>query len=80
MRFLRNGSVLSLTTLVLVATPATAQPQPDPTIESLVAQATARLAAVQVPGAAAVSLSPDAQLKPEQLLPNQPVLDPARRW
>jgi outer membrane protein TolC len=51
MRFLRNGSVLSLTTLVLVATPATAQPQPDPTIESLVAQATARLAAVQVPGA-----------------------------
>ena len=51
MRFLRNGSVLSLTTLVLVATPATAQPQPDPAIESLVAQATARLAAVQVPGA-----------------------------
>ncbi len=51
MRFLRNGSVLSLTTLVLVATPATAQPQPDPAIENLVAQATARLAAVQVPGA-----------------------------
>ncbi len=50
MQYLRNGSILSLGALLLCATPAASQAPPDPVIENLVAQATARLASVQVPG------------------------------
>ncbi len=50
MRPSRRGVILSLSALLLAAVPAAAQPQPEPSIENLVAQAQARLASAQVPG------------------------------